>query len=179
MLLSVSSLNASHILMLVKLLSMFCISQILSNHMCTIDLMLLKLNLFSSAECVHRIPWIAPECVKSVSSLSVAADKWGFGTTLWEICYDGEVPLKEKKLTEVGAHTRTFSPPLCTIDHINFVCLHLLIHMYVFVLSRRRGFMKQSANWPLQTALSWLNWWPTAWTMTPRRDLSSGLSSET
>lgn len=54
-----------------------------------------------SAECVHRIPWIAPECVKSASVLSVAADKWGFGTTLWEICYDGEVPLKDKKLTEV------------------------------------------------------------------------------
>lgn len=40
--------------------------------------------------------------MKSVSALGVAADKWGFGTTLWEICYDGEVPLKEKKLTEVG-----------------------------------------------------------------------------
>ncbi|KAF0041897.1 hypothetical protein F2P81_005429 [Scophthalmus maximus] len=51
-------------------------------------------------KCVHRIPWIAPECVKTPSALSVAADKWGFGTTLWEICYDGGVPLKEKKLTE-------------------------------------------------------------------------------
>lgn len=57
---------------------------------------------FCSAERVNRIPWIAPECVKNVSSLSVAADKWGFGTTLWEICYDGEEPLKEKKLIEVG-----------------------------------------------------------------------------
>uniref|UniRef100_A0AAQ4S1Z7 Tyrosine-protein kinase n=1 Tax=Gasterosteus aculeatus aculeatus TaxID=481459 RepID=A0AAQ4S1Z7_GASAC len=65
-----------------------------------IDPLLLKLTLFASAECVRRIPWIAPECVKSASSLSVAADKWGFGTTLWEICYDGEVPLKDKKLTE-------------------------------------------------------------------------------
>lgn len=57
------------------------------------------------AECVDRIPWIAPECVKDSANLSVAADKWGFGTTLWEICYDGEVPLKDKKLTEVHAHT--------------------------------------------------------------------------
>ncbi|KAE8293949.1 Tyrosine-protein kinase JAK1 [Larimichthys crocea] len=56
--------------------------------------------LLTREECVHRIPWIAPECVKSTSSLSVASDKWGFGTTLWEICYDGEVPLKDKKLTE-------------------------------------------------------------------------------
>lgn len=62
---------------------------------------LVKMTLFAAAECVHRIPWIAPECVKNTSALSVAADKWGFGTTLWEICYDGEVPLKEKKLTEV------------------------------------------------------------------------------
>lgn len=66
----------------------------------SIELLFLKF-IFASAECVHRIPWIAPECVKSVSALSVAADKWGFGTTLWEICYDGEVPLKDKKLTEV------------------------------------------------------------------------------
>ncbi|XP_072245203.1 tyrosine-protein kinase JAK1 [Leuresthes tenuis] len=60
----------------------------------------IPITVLSREECVHRIPWIAPECVKNVSSLSVAADKWGFGTTLWEICYDGEVPLKEKKLTE-------------------------------------------------------------------------------
>uniref|UniRef100_A0A8C4P0C1 Tyrosine-protein kinase n=1 Tax=Dicentrarchus labrax TaxID=13489 RepID=A0A8C4P0C1_DICLA len=60
----------------------------------------IPITVLTREECVHRIPWIAPECVKSTSSLSVAADKWGFGTTLWEICYDGEVPLKEKKLTE-------------------------------------------------------------------------------
>lgn len=63
------------------------------------------------AECVHRIPWIAPECVKNASALGVAADKWGFGTTLWEICYDGEVPLKEKKPAEVGGPTRTAAMP--------------------------------------------------------------------
>nr|XP_046248296.1 tyrosine-protein kinase JAK1 [Scatophagus argus] len=60
----------------------------------------IPITVLTREECVHRIPWIAPECVKSVSALSVAADKWGFGTTLWEICYDGEAPLKEKKLTE-------------------------------------------------------------------------------
>uniref|UniRef100_A0A8C2ZSY3 Tyrosine-protein kinase n=1 Tax=Cyclopterus lumpus TaxID=8103 RepID=A0A8C2ZSY3_CYCLU len=65
----------------------------------------IPITVLTREECVHRIPWIAPECVKSASSLSVAADKWGFGTTLWEICYDGDVPLKDKKLTEVeGAH---------------------------------------------------------------------------
>ncbi|XP_062280522.1 tyrosine-protein kinase JAK1 [Scomber scombrus] len=60
----------------------------------------IPITVLTREECVHRIPWIAPECVSSASSLSIAADKWGFGTTLWEICYDGEVPLKEKKLTE-------------------------------------------------------------------------------
>lgn len=63
---------------------------------------------FVHADCVLRIPWIAPECVKNTSSLSIAADKWGFGTTLWQICYDGEAPLKGKKPTEVrGSNTAT------------------------------------------------------------------------
>ncbi|XP_076026264.1 tyrosine-protein kinase JAK1 [Genypterus blacodes] len=60
----------------------------------------IPITVLTREECVHRIPWIAPECVKNAANPSVAADKWGFGTTLWEICYDGEVPLKEKKLTE-------------------------------------------------------------------------------
>ncbi|XP_056133885.1 tyrosine-protein kinase JAK1 [Lampris incognitus] len=60
----------------------------------------IPITVLTREECVYRIPWIAPECVKNVNNLSVAADKWGFGTTLWEICYDGEVPLKDKKLTE-------------------------------------------------------------------------------
>uniref|UniRef100_A0AAY5KSY1 Tyrosine-protein kinase n=1 Tax=Esox lucius TaxID=8010 RepID=A0AAY5KSY1_ESOLU len=60
----------------------------------------IPITVLTRQECVERIPWIAPECVKDSANLSVAADKWGFGTTLWEICYDGEVPLKEKKLTE-------------------------------------------------------------------------------
>uniref|UniRef100_A0A3P8XKU1 Tyrosine-protein kinase n=1 Tax=Esox lucius TaxID=8010 RepID=A0A3P8XKU1_ESOLU len=51
-------------------------------------------------ECVERIPWIAPECLEEDPALSVAVDKWGFGATLWEICYEGEVPLKDKKLIE-------------------------------------------------------------------------------
>ncbi|NXP48846.1 JAK1 kinase, partial [Heliornis fulica] len=51
-------------------------------------------------ECVERIPWIAPECVEDPKNLSVAADKWSFGTTLWEICYNGEIPLKDKTLAE-------------------------------------------------------------------------------
>ncbi|KAI5628251.1 tyrosine-protein kinase JAK1 [Silurus asotus] len=60
----------------------------------------IPITVLTREECVDRIPWIAPECVLDAANLSVAADKWGFGTTLWEICYNGEIPLKEKKLTE-------------------------------------------------------------------------------
>ncbi|XP_026110435.1 tyrosine-protein kinase JAK2a [Carassius auratus] len=42
---------------------------------------------------VDRIPWVPPECVKDSKSLSLAADKWSFGTTLWEIYCSGEHPL--------------------------------------------------------------------------------------
>lgn len=79
---------------------------------------------FILAECVHRIPWIAPECVKNVLALGVAADKWGFGTTLWEICYDGEVPLKEKKPAEVGGQRLCVSPFLS--------CLPLTVKRQLF-----------------------------------------------
>lgn len=57
-------------------------------------------TVLNRAECIDRIPWIAPECVNNSKSLSIAADKWGFGTTLWEICYNGELPLRDKKLSE-------------------------------------------------------------------------------
>lgn len=60
----------------------------------------IPITVLSREECVDRIPWIAPECVLDTANLSVAADKWGFGTTLWEICYNGDIPLKDKKLTE-------------------------------------------------------------------------------
>ncbi|KAG7278261.1 hypothetical protein CRUP_036338 [Coryphaenoides rupestris] len=41
----------------------------------------------------ERIPWVAPECVETPGSLSLAGDKWSYGTTLWEICSGGEKPL--------------------------------------------------------------------------------------
>jgi len=42
---------------------------------------------------VERIPWAPPEYIKEPVKLSLAADKWSFGTTLWEICSGGEKPL--------------------------------------------------------------------------------------
>ncbi|XP_012585295.1 PREDICTED: non-receptor tyrosine-protein kinase TYK2 isoform X2 [Condylura cristata] len=45
-------------------------------------------------EWIERIPWMAPECLSGAdNSLSTAADKWSFGATLLEICFDGENPL--------------------------------------------------------------------------------------
>ncbi|XP_054467869.1 tyrosine-protein kinase JAK2a [Anoplopoma fimbria] len=42
---------------------------------------------------VERIPWVPPECIENPQNLSLASDKWGFGTTLWEICSGGDKPL--------------------------------------------------------------------------------------
>uniref|UniRef100_A0A671LY33 Tyrosine-protein kinase JAK2 n=1 Tax=Sinocyclocheilus anshuiensis TaxID=1608454 RepID=A0A671LY33_9TELE len=42
---------------------------------------------------VERIPWVSPECILDPKNLSLASDKWSFGTTLWEICSGGEKPL--------------------------------------------------------------------------------------
>ncbi|XP_014652441.1 PREDICTED: non-receptor tyrosine-protein kinase TYK2 [Ceratotherium simum simum] len=53
------------------------------------------LGALSREERVERIPWMAPECLSGgANSLSTAADKWGFGATLLEICFDGEAPLQ-------------------------------------------------------------------------------------
>ncbi|XP_040436983.1 non-receptor tyrosine-protein kinase TYK2 [Falco naumanni] len=57
-------------------------------------------TVLSREERVERIPWIAPECVREVGNLSPAADKWSFGTTLLEICFDADVPLKERAPSE-------------------------------------------------------------------------------
>ncbi|XP_036384156.1 tyrosine-protein kinase JAK2-like isoform X2 [Megalops cyprinoides] len=42
---------------------------------------------------IERIPWVPPECIEDPKKLSLVTDKWGFGTTLWEICSGGEKPL--------------------------------------------------------------------------------------
>uniref|UniRef100_A0A8C8MN70 Tyrosine-protein kinase n=1 Tax=Oncorhynchus tshawytscha TaxID=74940 RepID=A0A8C8MN70_ONCTS len=42
---------------------------------------------------VERIPWVPPECIEVPRHLTLATDKWAFGTTLWEICSGGDKPL--------------------------------------------------------------------------------------
>ncbi|XP_023373778.1 non-receptor tyrosine-protein kinase TYK2 [Otolemur garnettii] len=59
------------------------------------------LSALSREERVERIPWMAPECLPGrTSSLSTATDKWGFGATLLEICFDGEAPLQGRGPSE-------------------------------------------------------------------------------
>ncbi|CAH2310930.1 tyrosine- kinase JAK1 isoform X1 [Pelobates cultripes] len=60
----------------------------------------IPITVLTRQERVERIPWIAPECVEDCKILNVATDKWSFGTTLWEICFNGEVPLKDRTLAE-------------------------------------------------------------------------------
>ncbi|GCC21114.1 hypothetical protein chiPu_0019581 [Chiloscyllium punctatum] len=61
----------------------------------------ISFTVLTREERVERIPWIAPECVQNVNKLSLGADKWSFGTTVLEICCHGEVPLKERTLSEI------------------------------------------------------------------------------
>lgn len=74
----------------------------------------IPVSVLSRQEGIERICWIAPECVEDSKTLSVAADKWSFGTTLWEICYNGEIPLKDKTLVEkerfYDSHCRPVTP---------------------------------------------------------------------
>uniref|UniRef100_A0A4W3JVI8 Tyrosine-protein kinase n=1 Tax=Callorhinchus milii TaxID=7868 RepID=A0A4W3JVI8_CALMI len=42
---------------------------------------------------IERIPWVPPECIEDSKNISLATDKWSFGTTLWEICSGGDKPL--------------------------------------------------------------------------------------
>ncbi|NXX83068.1 TYK2 kinase, partial [Urocolius indicus] len=68
-------------------------------------------TVLSREERVDRIPWIAPECLQALGSLSPAADKWSFGTTLLEICFDGDVPLRERAPAEA-------SQPMLTLHRV-------------------------------------------------------------
>lgn len=51
---------------------------------------------------IEKIPWVPPECIRDPANLSLAADKWSFGTTLWEICSGGEKPLAALDNSKVG-----------------------------------------------------------------------------
>ncbi|KAL2101546.1 hypothetical protein ACEWY4_003307 [Coilia grayii] len=60
----------------------------------------ISLTALSRQERVERIPWIAPECVTCASPLRSAADQWSFGTTLLEICNNGDLPMSTSSPNE-------------------------------------------------------------------------------
>uniref|UniRef100_A0AAV2IXI7 Tyrosine-protein kinase n=1 Tax=Knipowitschia caucasica TaxID=637954 RepID=A0AAV2IXI7_KNICA len=53
----------------------------------------ISLTVLAKEVLVERIPWVPPECIENPQNLSLATDKWAFGTTIWEICSGGDKPL--------------------------------------------------------------------------------------
>ncbi|KAF7646756.1 hypothetical protein LDENG_00182860 [Lucifuga dentata] len=43
---------------------------------------------------LDRIPWVAPEVLKTPDRLTLECDKWSFGATVWEIFSNGNVPMQ-------------------------------------------------------------------------------------
>ncbi|XP_041863066.1 tyrosine-protein kinase JAK2 [Melanotaenia boesemani] len=43
---------------------------------------------------LDRIPWVAPEVLKTPDNLTLEGDKWSFGATVWEIFNNGNSPLQ-------------------------------------------------------------------------------------
>ncbi|TSL47703.1 Tyrosine-protein kinase JAK1 [Bagarius yarrelli] len=80
---------------LASILSYLEDKKLVHGYVCTKNILLAKSGLDGQQ---------APFIKLSNPGVSVATlnreDKWGFGTTLWEICYNGEVPLRDKKRAE-------------------------------------------------------------------------------
>uniref|UniRef100_A0A4W4FTP6 Tyrosine-protein kinase n=1 Tax=Electrophorus electricus TaxID=8005 RepID=A0A4W4FTP6_ELEEL len=76
---------------------------------------------------IERIPWLSPECVENCHSLSLATDKWAFGTTLWEIYTCGEKPLSSydssKKLLFYEDRHQLPSPKWAELAHLINSCM--------------------------------------------------------
>lgn len=68
---------------------------------------------------VERIPWVPPECIENPQNLSLATDKWGFGTTLWEICSGGDKPLSTLDCSKVRKSNGCFG----SIDLLRGICI--------------------------------------------------------
>lgn len=63
---------------------------------------------------MDRIPWVPPECIQNPQRLSLATDRWGFGTTLWEICSGGDKPLGTLDCSKVTVWMACFRPVVRT-----------------------------------------------------------------
>lgn len=49
-----------------------------------------------------RIPWVAPECLQEARTLSLEADKWGFGATVWEVFSGVPMPISTLEPAKVS-----------------------------------------------------------------------------
>ncbi|XP_008416253.1 tyrosine-protein kinase JAK2 [Poecilia reticulata] len=76
---------------------------------------------------IERIPWVPPEYINEPMTLSLAADKWSFGTTLWEICSGGEKPLamldNTKKVLFYNDHQQLLAPKWTEIANLIASCM--------------------------------------------------------
>ncbi|KAK6315648.1 hypothetical protein J4Q44_G00131720 [Coregonus suidteri] len=97
---------------------------------------------------VERIPWVPPECIEVPSHLTLATDKWAFGTTLWEICSGGDKPLStldcsKKRLFYEDRHQ--LPAPKAVIRDLNslFTPDYELLVESDMVPNRTRGFRSQ------------------------------------
>ncbi|MEQ2310604.1 Tyrosine-protein kinase jak2, partial [Ameca splendens] len=76
---------------------------------------------------IERIPWVPPEYIKEPVKLSLDADKWSFGTTLWEICSGGEKPLavldNSKKVLFYEDHQHLPAPKWTELANLITSCM--------------------------------------------------------
>uniref|UniRef100_A0AAQ5XUD6 Tyrosine-protein kinase n=1 Tax=Amphiprion ocellaris TaxID=80972 RepID=A0AAQ5XUD6_AMPOC len=76
---------------------------------------------------IERIPWVPPECIEDPAKMSLAADKWSFGTTLWEICSGGEKPLaaldNSKKTLFYQDHHQLSAPKWTELANLITSCM--------------------------------------------------------
>lgn len=76
---------------------------------------------------IERIPWVPPEYIKEPMTLSLSADKWSFGTTLWEICSGGEKPLalldNSKKVMFYDDHQHLPAPKWTELANLITSCM--------------------------------------------------------
>ncbi|XP_053726409.1 tyrosine-protein kinase JAK2 [Synchiropus splendidus] len=76
---------------------------------------------------IERIPWVPPECIDDPANLSLAADKWSFGTALWEIFSGGDRPLatleNSKKRLFYEDHHQLPSPKWSELADLIISCM--------------------------------------------------------
>ena len=117
---------------------------------------------FFCAERVERIPWIAPECVPCGASLGNAADQWSFGTTLMEICNNGEVPMSTSSPNEARQHLAHLTvsdskhlKPMFTPGLFLSLSLSLSVCLFLSLLSRKNVSTRHRVTWLSRRLRSW------------------------